>query len=667
MKKTKILGVYDLPIGLCELNPQNERETMTLEGIVDLADSIRRTQGNVTPAIAELIRPQVRRITPKRLKKLIDEENAFFRVLGGNRRYIAIRLLRLPSMKAKVLYGLDDEERLEICVIENSTKRRIPPFETAASMWGLYQYSLAMAWGAKDEESISRYPDYWSVPEQLRQRLSMAAFAKAIHKSASTVASAFYYERCNEKVKGMVRKGRLSYSVAAELGRITDKNAQMVQLVRAGKRYPGKLRPQNVSGHVTEYLKALASDDPGSLQLRVQQQKRNLYKGLMPELRGLSAILKKIMYVAEHDASILESNGNGAAESLESILCKISGSVDALHSRYSENPVYQSALDARSSPGFSLVSRLLSGSVDIESSQESIERLRLDEACYEPALPIEKIHRCESQPRKTFPDSDLESMANTIRRYGILQTIMVRPKAGSYEIVVGETRWRAAKIAGEKCMDALVLPMDDVVAQIVRYEEDLFEEVIPRERAKRLHWMWQQKKALYGDAYSIDRFLADVGVQRNTVMRDFQYASLDDSTRFLHEAGLLNYTNAVMLAGIAPEQRFQYAFAAIALNLSSKRLEQYIFTHESGQYLPMGYDFAAERLNSLRGRIIDEVTEKAALLLPGKHHDNRLYSLMQNLTKREHFMHLCEIKHSSDCVKRILSRSGQQYGACSSG
>src|SRR3989339_687846 len=61
---------------------------------------------------------------------------------------------------------------------------------------------------------------------------------------------------------------------------------------------------------------------------------------------------------------------------------------------------------------------------------------------------IEEISPMRDQPRKTFDDSDLNELAESIRRYGILQPILVRRVEGGYEIVAGERRWRAAHEAG---------------------------------------------------------------------------------------------------------------------------------------------------------------------------------------------------------------------------
>ena len=79
-------------------------------------------------------------------------------------------------------------------------------------------------------------------------------------------------------------------------------------------------------------------------------------------------------------------------------------------------------------------------------------------------LPIEFLKRNPLNPRKTFSDSELEDLSNSIREKGLLQPIMVRPapnENGSYEIVAGERRWRAAQKAGVHDVPVLIRELTD--------------------------------------------------------------------------------------------------------------------------------------------------------------------------------------------------------------
>ncbi len=77
-------------------------------------------------------------------------------------------------------------------------------------------------------------------------------------------------------------------------------------------------------------------------------------------------------------------------------------------------------------------------------------------------IALQDIHPNPSQPRKHFDDTSLAALADSIRERGVLQPIIVQPlSADSYELIAGERRWRAAKIAGIATIPALVVgPLD---------------------------------------------------------------------------------------------------------------------------------------------------------------------------------------------------------------
>ena len=71
-------------------------------------------------------------------------------------------------------------------------------------------------------------------------------------------------------------------------------------------------------------------------------------------------------------------------------------------------------------------------------------------------IPLAQIHANPAQPRKRFDESALASLADSIRERGVLQPVIVRPAGDEYELVAGERRWRAAELAGEETIPALV-------------------------------------------------------------------------------------------------------------------------------------------------------------------------------------------------------------------
>ena len=77
-------------------------------------------------------------------------------------------------------------------------------------------------------------------------------------------------------------------------------------------------------------------------------------------------------------------------------------------------------------------------------------------------LPISQVESCASQPRKQFDPESLADLADSIREHGIIQPLTVRKlQSGYYQIIAGERRWRAARMAGLTQVPAIVIEADD--------------------------------------------------------------------------------------------------------------------------------------------------------------------------------------------------------------
>ncbi|HEX8159755.1 MAG TPA: ParB/RepB/Spo0J family partition protein [Solirubrobacteraceae bacterium] len=102
------------------------------------------------------------------------------------------------------------------------------------------------------------------------------------------------------------------------------------------------------------------------------------------------------------------------------------------------------------------------------------------------ALPVELIAPNPRQPRRAFDHEALEALATSLRERGLLQPVLVRPvPGGTYELVAGERRWRAAQIAGLATIPALVRARDDAEALETALIENMArEDLNPVEEAR---------------------------------------------------------------------------------------------------------------------------------------------------------------------------------------
>ncbi len=101
-------------------------------------------------------------------------------------------------------------------------------------------------------------------------------------------------------------------------------------------------------------------------------------------------------------------------------------------------------------------------------------------------IPVELVAPNPKQPRRAFDDDALEALAGSLRERGVLQPVLVRPVAGgTYELVAGERRWRAARLAGLETIPALVRARDDAEALEAALIENMArEDLNPVEEAR---------------------------------------------------------------------------------------------------------------------------------------------------------------------------------------
>ncbi len=89
-------------------------------------------------------------------------------------------------------------------------------------------------------------------------------------------------------------------------------------------------------------------------------------------------------------------------------------------------------------------------------------------------LKINEIEPNRNQPRKAFEDEPLQQLADSIREHGLIQPLLVRPlKAGGYQIIAGERRWRASRMAGLSEVPVIIMDIDDAKTMALALIENL--------------------------------------------------------------------------------------------------------------------------------------------------------------------------------------------------
>ena len=164
------------------------------------------------------------------------------------------------------------------------------------------------------------------------------------------------------------------------------------------------------------------------------------------------------------------------------------------------------------------------------------------------SLPISQVESCSSQPRKSFDEASLAELADSIREHGIIQPLTVRKLAsGYYQIIAGERRWRAARIAGLQEVPVIVIEADDrKAAELAMIENLQREDLNPMEEAAGFQSLIETYHMTQEEAAK------QVGKSRSAVTNSLRLLSLTPAVRQLVEEGKLSAGHARALLPLSP-------------------------------------------------------------------------------------------------------------------
>lgn len=192
-------------------------------------------------------------------------------------------------------------------------------------------------------------------------------------------------------------------------------------------------------------------------------------------------------------------------------------------------------------------------------------------------LPITDIVRGRYQPRREFDQSSLEELAASIRAQGVMQPVVVRPRAqGGYELIAGERRWRAAQLAGLVQIPAVIRDVSDeqasamaLIENIQREDLNPLEEAAALDRLKDEFQLTQQQVA---DA---------VGKSRVAVTNLLRLLNLAPAVRNLLSAGDLEMGHARALLSLSAMEQERLAADVVERQLSVRQTEALVRNAQS--------------------------------------------------------------------------------------
>ena len=257
-------------------------------------------------------------------------------------------------------------------------------------------------------------------------------------------------------------------------------------------------------------------------------------------------------------------------------------------------------------------------------------------------LPLQKVEPNPLQPRKNFDPDELQALADSIAMHGVIQPLTVRQlPSGFYQIIAGERRWRAARMAGLSEIPVVVIEADDKKAMELALIENLQRaDLNPIEEAQG----YQQLMTDYGMTQELAA--ERVGKSRPAVTNALRLLSLCPAVLELVEQGRLSAGHARALLAIksAPEQ-YAVAMKVINLQLSVRQTENMCKNltrkPKQEQPKPIAVDYIAECEKTLSKRLSRGVRivngkrkGRVELEYYGEEDLQQLYELLERLGER---------------------------------
>ncbi len=197
----------------------------------------------------------------------------------------------------------------------------------------------------------------------------------------------------------------------------------------------------------------------------------------------------------------------------------------------------------------------------------------------EQTLRISQIEPNKNQPRTKFDEDSLNEMADSIKKYGVIQPLIVVKRKGFYELIAGERRWRAARLAGLKEVPVVIKDYDDQqVVEIALIENIQREDLNPIEEAlafDRLIREFDLKQDEVAERVSKSRTTITNSLRLLKLSEKVQEMLIDDMLTTGHVRALITITD--------PELQYETAMYIFDKKLSVRETESYVKRVLSGK------------------------------------------------------------------------------------
>lgn len=186
----------------------------------------------------------------------------------------------------------------------------------------------------------------------------------------------------------------------------------------------------------------------------------------------------------------------------------------------------------------------------------------VDDMVSSSTLPINEIFPNKDQPRKTFDEAALEELADSIRQHGVLQPLLVRPlTTGGYQLVAGERRWRASRLAELKEVPVIIKELSENEAMEIAIIENLQrEDLNPIEEAEGLQALIDKCD------YTQEQVALSVGKSRPAIANSLRLLRLPEEVREMTKNGEISAGHARALLAFDNQAMMMEAAKSIVSN-----------------------------------------------------------------------------------------------------
>ena len=197
-------------------------------------------------------------------------------------------------------------------------------------------------------------------------------------------------------------------------------------------------------------------------------------------------------------------------------------------------------------------------------------------------LPLTEIVPNPRQPRRHFDDDALNALAANLKANGLLQPVLVRQSPQGYELIAGERRWRAARLAGLATIPALLRQADDAAALELALTENLLrDDLNPMELAV------AYRELLTVSGLTQEAVADRLGCSRPAVANTIRLLDLQpEIQQLIRDSSLSAGHGRALLAINDPKRRLALAKKAIATGLTVRALEQLIYKRPGARPVP---------------------------------------------------------------------------------